>query len=205
ATNPVILALNMNPASLSGNGPIAAVNGVAAFPNLTVNTSATGYTLAASSAGLTGTVSGTFNVSTGVVSASQSPVAVSPSSLGAGGGSSTITVTAKDGSGMPLPGVTVTLTASGSNSIVQPAGLTNASGVAQGSLSSTSAGIKTVTATASGVVINQKPTITVTAGGTSCAPPPLHAKPTPRVVRHPPPTLFEAPDPHRAPPPAPPP
>ncbi|HKC46545.1 MAG TPA: Ig-like domain-containing protein [Gemmatimonadales bacterium] len=194
AANTVTLALNMNPASLSGNGPIAAVNGVAAFPNLTVNTSATGYTLAASSAGLAGTVSGTFNVSTGVVSASQSTVAVSPSSLVAGVGSSTITVTVKDGSGTPLPGVTVTLTASGGNSIVQPAGLTNGSGVAQGSLSSTSAGIKTVTATASGVVINQKPTITVTAGAISGTQSSIQANPTTVVVNSPSSILVTAKD-----------
>lgn len=178
AVNPVALALNLNPASLTGNGPVVPVNGVAAFPSLTVNTAATGYTLAASSAGLAGTVSGTFNVSAGVVSASQSTVSVSPASLVAGGGSSTITVTVKDGSGIPLPGVTVALSASGSNTIVQPAALTNASGVTTGSLSSTSAGVKTVTATASGVVINQKPTITVTAGAISASQSSVVAIPT---------------------------
>jgi hypothetical protein len=185
AANPITLALNMNLASLTGNGPIAALNGLATFPALTVNTGATGYTLAASSTGLSGTVSGTFNVSTGVVSASQSTVAVSPASIVAGGGSSAITVTVRDGSGTPLPGVTVTLSASGSNTIVQPAGLTNASGVASGSLSSTSAGVKTVTATASGVVINQKPTITVTAAAISASQSTVQAIPTTVVVNSP--------------------
>jgi hypothetical protein len=185
AVNPITLALNMNPGSLSGNGPIAAVNGLATFPALTVNTGATGYTLAASATGLSGTVSGTFNVSTGVVSASQSTVAVSPASIVAGGGSSAITVTVRDGSGTPLPGVTVTLSANGSNTIVQPPGLTNASGVASGTLSSTSAGVKTVTATASGVVINQQPAITVTAAAISTSQSTVQAIPTTVVVNSP--------------------
>ncbi|HET9708168.1 MAG TPA: Ig-like domain-containing protein [Gemmatimonadales bacterium] len=183
--NPITLALNKNLASLTGNGPVAAVNGLATFPALTVNTGATGYTLAASATGLSGTVSGTFNVSTGVVSASQSTVAVSPASIVAGGGSSAITVTVRDGSGTPLPGVTVTLSASGSNTIVQPSGLTNASGVASGSLSSTSAGVKTVTATASGVVINQKPVITVTAAAIDASQSTVQAIPTTVVVNSP--------------------
>lgn len=178
ATNPVALALNVNPGSLTGNGPIAAVSGVASFPGLTVNTAATGYTLAASSSGLSGTVSGTFNVSAGVVSASQSTVSVSPASIVAGGSGSTITVTVKDGSGIPLPGVTVALSASGSNTITQPSALTNASGVTSGSLTSTSAGVKTVTATASGVVINQKPTVTVTAAAISASQSTVQAIPT---------------------------
>jgi adhesin/invasin len=185
AVNPITLALNMNPASLNGNGPSAAVNGLATFPALTVNTGATGYTLAASATGLSGTVSGTFNVSTGVVSASQSTVAVLPASIVAGGGSSAITVTVRDGSGTPLPGVTVTLSANGSNTIVQPPGLTNASGVASGALSSTSAGVRTVTATASGVVINQKPAITVTAAAISASQSTVQAIPTTVVVNSP--------------------
>jgi Big-like domain-containing protein/invasin-like protein/calcineurin-like phosphoesterase family protein len=185
ATNPVTLALNLNPGSLTGNGPVAAVSGLASFPSLTVNTSATGYTLAAASSGLAGAVSGTFNVSTGVVSASQSTVGVAPASIVAGGGSSTITVTVKDGSGTPLPGVTVALSANGSNTIVQPPGLTDANGVASGTLSSTSAGVKTVTATASGVVINQKPTITVTAAAISASQSTVQAIPTTVVVNSP--------------------
>jgi protocatechuate 3,4-dioxygenase beta subunit len=178
ATNPVTLALNLNPASLTGNGPMTPVNGVASFPGLTVGTAATGYTLAASASGLAGSVSGTFNVAAGAVSASQSTVTVAPASLVAGAGSSTITVTVRDAAGTPLPGVTVSLAASGSNTIGQPATLTNSSGVTTGTLSSTTAGVKTVTATASGVVINQKPTITVTAGPISASQSSVAAIPT---------------------------
>ncbi|HET7248685.1 MAG TPA: Ig-like domain-containing protein [Gemmatimonadales bacterium] len=178
ATNPVTLALNLSPGSLTGNGPITPVNGVASFPALTVGTAATGYTLAATAGGLTGVVSATFNVAAGVVSASQSTVSVSPAALVAGGGSSTITVTVKDANGTALPGVTVTLAASGSNTIAQPATLTDASGVTTGSLSSTAAGVKTITATASGVVINSKPTITVTAGPISASQSSIAAIPT---------------------------
>jgi hypothetical protein len=68
---------------------------------------------------------------------------------------------------------------------VQPPGLTNASGVASGTLSSTSAGVKTVTASASGVVINQKPTITVTADAISPSQSTVQAIPTTVVVNSP--------------------
>ncbi len=94
-----------------------------------------------------------------VVSASQSMVsAVSPITAG---GSSTITVTVNDGSGNPISGVNVTLSATGSNTITQPAALTDVSGVTTGSLSATVAGSNQVTAVAGGVTLNQKPTVVV--------------------------------------------
>jgi hypothetical protein len=70
----------------------------------------------------------------------------------------------------------------GGNTIVQPSGLTSASGVTTGTLASTAAGVKTVTATANGVVITQKPTITVTAGAISAAQSTVQAIPTSIVV-----------------------
>ena len=63
-----------------------------------------------------------------------------------------------------MSGATVVLAASGSgNTLTQPAGATSGSGVATGSLSSTVAGSKTVSATISGVAITQTATVTVTA------------------------------------------
>src|SRR5512143_3615594 len=155
STAPVTMGFGTNAggATLSGGGPISAVAGVATFASLTIDKAGTGYTLNATSPGLPGVLSASFNVSAGVVSSSTSSVAVSPAVLTAGGSSST---------------ATVTLSATGSaNTIVQPSSPTNASGVATGSVSSTGAGVKTITATASGVVINQKPTITVNAGPVS--------------------------------------
>lgn len=60
----VTIALGNNPAgaTLSGTTTVAASNGVASFSNLSLNKTANGYTLAASSASLTGATSGPFNV-----------------------------------------------------------------------------------------------------------------------------------------------
>ena len=97
------------------------------------------------------------------VSASQSTVAAAPTQITAGSGTSTITVTAKDGSGNPISGASVVLAATGgSNNLTQPVGTTDGSGQATGTLSSTLAQNKVVSATISGVAINQTATVTVT-------------------------------------------
>ena len=49
----------------SGGGPVATVNGVATFPNLTLNTVATGVVLQATASGLSAVNSSTFNVTAG--------------------------------------------------------------------------------------------------------------------------------------------
>ncbi|HZI12453.1 MAG TPA: Ig-like domain-containing protein, partial [Myxococcus sp.] len=75
-----------------------------------------------------------------------------------------ITVTVKQADGTPMQGRTVRVTVSGDgNTVTQPAGTTNASGVATASVVSTSAGSKQVTAsvdTSDGpVALNARPTI----------------------------------------------
>jgi Bacterial Ig-like domain (group 1)/Calcineurin-like phosphoesterase len=100
----------------------------------------------------------------GNISASTSTVTASPSTITASTGSSaaTITVTVKNASGAPVSGATVVLSATGSgNTITQPTGPTGANGVATGTLRSTVAGIKTITATMSGTAANQRPSVTV--------------------------------------------
>ena len=64
ATNMVTLAIGANPNSgtLGGAVSVNAVNGVATFSGISINNAGTGYTLTASSPGLTGTTSGTFNI-----------------------------------------------------------------------------------------------------------------------------------------------
>ena len=97
------------------------------------------------------------------VSAAQSTVTADPVSIQASTGSSTITVTVRDESGAPISGATVVLSASGDgNTLTQPTGPTNASGVATGTLSSTVAETKTVSATASGTAITQTAAVEVT-------------------------------------------
>jgi hypothetical protein len=97
------------------------------------------------------------------VSAAQSTVTADPTSIQASSGSSTITVTVKDESGAPIGGATVVLSTSGDgNTLTQPSGPTDASGVATGTLSSSVAETKTVTATANGTAITQTATVEVT-------------------------------------------
>src|SRR5437588_2326036 len=64
ATTSITLAIGTNPASgtLAGTTTVAAVNGVATFSTLSLDTAGTGYTLTASATGLTGATSSVFNV-----------------------------------------------------------------------------------------------------------------------------------------------
>ncbi len=85
-----------------------------------------------------------------------------PPSIATGSGTSTITVTAKDANGNAIGGATAVLAATGSgNTVAQPAGPTDATGVATGTLSSTVAGTKTVSATISGTAITQTAAVSV--------------------------------------------
>jgi len=64
STATVLMAIGSNPSSgtLGGTVSVNAVAGVATFSNLSINNSGTGYTLAASSGGLTGKNSNSFNI-----------------------------------------------------------------------------------------------------------------------------------------------
>src|SRR5213076_952068 len=102
------------------------------------------------------TQTATVVVNVGAVSATQSMVtATSP--IAAGSGTSTITVTARDANGNPIEGATVTLAATptAGNTLTQPIGTTDASGQATGSLGSTAAGSKIVSATINAVAVTQ--------------------------------------------------
>jgi hypothetical protein len=166
ANNGVVLSFGTNAGGgiLTG-GSATASSGVATFASLGIDKTGTGYTLKSTVGGFADVLSAAFNVTSGVVSAAQSTVVTAPASITAGSGSSTITVTAKDAGGFPVVGATVALSATGTgNTVTQPSAPTNGSGVATGTLSSTVAESKTVTATANGVTITQKPVVVVTAG-----------------------------------------
>ncbi|HTH63852.1 MAG TPA: hypothetical protein VL563_04150 [Gemmatimonadales bacterium] len=66
-TGSVAIAIGANPGSgtLSGTTPISAVAGIATFTDLSIDQLGTGYTLVATSSGLTGATSGTFNIVAG--------------------------------------------------------------------------------------------------------------------------------------------
>lgn len=94
-----------------------------------------------------------------------SMVNANPTTIAAGSGASTITVTVRDQFDNPVGGATVELAASGiGNTLTQP-GPTNALGVTNGTLTSTDAETKTVSAKANGVAIGETASVTVTAQG----------------------------------------
>src|SRR5207244_2217373 len=78
----VALGTNLSGGALSGTTTIAAVGGVAAFNNLSIDKAGTGYTLAASSASLVGATSAPFTITPGP--ASQLVVTVPPTSTTGG-------------------------------------------------------------------------------------------------------------------------
>ncbi|HEY6109621.1 MAG TPA: Ig-like domain-containing protein [Gemmatimonadales bacterium] len=67
ATTSISLAIGNNPTggTLSGTNPVAAVNGVAAFSNLSIDKNGSGYSLVATAGGLAGATSTPFNIATG--------------------------------------------------------------------------------------------------------------------------------------------
>lgn len=80
----------------------------------------------------------------------------------------TITVTVRDAAGNPLEGKTVSVEVSGEgNTLTQPSGATNASGVVTGSVSSSLPGLKQVTASVAAesgaVVLDERPTLSFVA------------------------------------------
>src|SRR5207247_7622939 len=133
------------------------------------STAAGSKTVSATIDGVAITQTVTVAVNAGQVCAAQSTVgATSP--IAAGSGTSTIAVTARDANGNPIPGATVVLAATGSgNTLTQPAAPTNASGVATGTLASTLAESKTISATINAVAITQTATVVVNAGTVSAS------------------------------------
>jgi hypothetical protein len=121
-------------------------------------------TVSATANGVAITQSSAIFVQPAAVSAAQSSVVAAPGSITASSGTSTstITVTARDQFNNLIPNATVVLSASGTGNTLTGGGLTNGSGVATGTLSSTIAETKTVSATISGVAITQTAAVTVT-------------------------------------------
>lgn len=113
-TGNVAMALGSNPggSTLSGTTPVAAVGGVATFTDLSLNKTATGYTLTASATGLSAVTSSAFDITPGT--ATQLLFSQQPTSTVAGQQITPgVQVTAVDAGNNPVPGftgnVTVTL------------------------------------------------------------------------------------------------
>jgi hypothetical protein len=116
-TGNVTVALGANPGGgpLLGTLTVAAVNGVASFVNLSINTTATGYTLTAAAAGLTGTTSTSFDILLGPATHLQSVVDPITTTAGATLGQPSVQVAAQDAGGNTVTSfagsVTVAITA----------------------------------------------------------------------------------------------
>jgi len=167
------VALSALPASGTSLSPPGATNAAGVYTG-TFSSAAPGdhvvsatATVGTEEATITQTATVTVTGGSGV-SPTQSTVVAAPTSIAAGSGSSTITVTVKDAANQPISGATVVLEATPTtgNNLVQPTAVTNANGQATGTLSSTKAEVKTVSATATvgSVTTAITPTATVTVG-----------------------------------------
>ena len=145
--------------------PVAATNAAGQASGSLSATAAGDHVVSASAGGTAITQTATVAVQQ-VFSPAQSSVSASPT-IAAGGSAATVTVTVRDTHGDPIGGATVTLQATGTGNTLAAPGLTDASGGYTGSLSSTVAESKTVSASVSGTSITQTAAVTVTAGDVS--------------------------------------
>jgi adhesin/invasin len=165
---PIQFTVTSGGGSVTGASPLTGDDGVARVGGWTLGGTAGENTLRAEVPGAElggGPIVFTATGEPGPVSAEQSTVSASPTSIAITTGSSTITVTARDAFGNPVSGAAVVLAATGSgNNLVQPGGPTDGSGVATGGLSATELGAHIVSATINGTGITQTATVTVSPG-----------------------------------------
>jgi hypothetical protein len=102
------IANNAGPGVLSGTATVSATSGVATFPGLSINIDGTGYTLGATSSGLTGATSTAFNIASGT--ATQLVYGTQPASAAAGASLGSITVKVEDAAGNVVTGSTASIT-----------------------------------------------------------------------------------------------
>jgi len=156
---------------ISPSSQVTNASGVATFAVTNTKAEQSTYTasVAADAVTITQTASVTFQP--GPVSAGQSTVTASPTTLTANNtSSSTITVTLKDANNNLITGQDVTLSqGSGSSTISPTLSTTNASGVATFTVRNTKAEAVTYTASANGVSLTSTPTVTFQAGAVNAS------------------------------------
>src|SRR5438093_2509073 len=147
----VTFVVGLGSGSITSASQTTDAGGIAAVGSWTLGTTAGANTLTATAPGVNGSpVTFTAQGTAGAPSAARSLVAATPGTITASTGASaaTITVTANDQFGNPVSGVTGALAATGANNaLAQPTGPTGANGQVTGTLSSTKAETKTVSAT----------------------------------------------------------
>jgi hypothetical protein len=172
---PVTFQVTAGGGRLTGATPVTGADGVGATGGWTLGQKAGANTVTATLSGLD--VSGspvtfTATATPGPVDAGTSGVSASPATITASSGSSrsTITVTARDAFDNPVPGAAVTLSATGDgNALTQPAQPTGSDGTTTGTLSATTPGEHSVSATIGGTPVAETATVTVSAGAPSAA------------------------------------
>jgi len=156
------VVLSTSEGTITSPASASDVNGLAVGSLRTIHSGAKTVTAKLGAAALlvTQTASITFIGDAAHVSAGNSTLLATPTSgvLANGTTASSIVVTVQGVNGNPVPGVSVTLSTSGATA-TNPGAVTDASGVATGSLTATIAGSKTVSATAGGVAITAQATV----------------------------------------------
>ncbi|MFY9813663.1 MAG: Ig-like domain-containing protein [Dehalococcoidales bacterium] len=150
-------------------------SGVLSDYSVTLTKPGTNVTITVTDHGGTKTgISATFTVNIGAVSASQSTVVASPTTVPDDNSTtSTITVTLNDAGGNPVSGKTVSLQGTGTSSISAPSGPSTSGGIVTFTVKDSTAETVTYTATGDSVGITETasvnfvvPTITLTAPST---------------------------------------
>jgi uncharacterized repeat protein (TIGR03806 family) len=173
STASVTIAISADPSSgtLSGTLTVAAINGVATFPGLSINNAGVGYTLIASSAGLTSATSSAFTITSSATSAAKLAFVQQPTTTLAGSSiTPSISVAVQDSLGNTVTGSAATVTlAIGTNpsaGFLTGTAVRNAvNGIATfPALSISPAGVGyTIAATSSGLTSATSGTFTITA------------------------------------------
>ncbi|MEP7325463.1 MAG: Ig-like domain repeat protein [Gemmatimonadota bacterium] len=142
-SNPITLVIGTNPggATLTGGGPVNAVNGVATFSSVRLNRVGSGYDIIALASGLLSATSGTFDINPAATSVTINSDNPDPSRVGQNFTVTYAVSVIAPGSGTPTGTVTVS---DGTTSCQQTVG----AGGCQ--LASTASGAETLTATYAG-------------------------------------------------------
>lgn len=174
----VTIAIGTNPGGGTLGGTLTVstnASGVATFSNLSINKTGNGYTLAASSSGLTGATSTTFNITPGAISALAFGTQPSSSATGGTAFSTQPTVRLQDANGnnVTTGGIAITLaitapangaTLTCTQNTVNTAAGTGIATFAGCSIDKASATPYTLTATSTGLTTAQSNGVTVSVG-----------------------------------------
>lgn len=164
----VTLSKGSSSSVISPASQVTNASGVATFTVTNTKAEVATYTASVAADSVTITQTANVNFQPGAISAEQSTVTATPTTVTANNtSSSTITVTLKDANNNMISGQAVTLSqGSGSSTITATQGTTDASGVATFTVKSTKAEAVTYTATANGVSLTAQPVVNFQAGTT---------------------------------------